>query len=80
MAELAFLGAIISALTTFGKMIYDEIKKAHEEARATITETKETILVIMNSGLCAPRRFPDEDEEFIDMDRFNFKKNDLHHP
>lgn len=52
MAELAFLGAIISALTTLGKMIYDEIKKAHEETKEHI----DTIILIMTRpGLCMPR-------------------------
>jgi hypothetical protein len=55
MAELAFLGAIISAITTLGKMIYDEIKKAHDE-------TKETILLVMRTDMCMPR-FPDDDYE-----------------
>lgn len=56
MAELAFLGAIISAIMTFSKMIYDEIKKAHEEARAKITETKETILLVVSGEACMPRQ------------------------
>ena len=55
MAELAFLGALISAITTFGKMIYDEIKKAHEEARTKITETTETIIYVMSGEGCNPR-------------------------
>ena len=80
MAELAFLGAIISAITTFGKMIYEEIKRAHEEAQAKIKETKETILLVMKTDMCMPRNFSDEDEEFRDAGRFNFKQNDLHHP
>jgi hypothetical protein len=74
MAELAFLGALISAITTFGKMIYDEIKKAHEEARAKITETKETILLVMKGKGCDPGNFSYEEEEFRAMDRFNFKQ------
>ena len=75
MAELAFLGALISAITTFGKMIYEEIKKAHEEARAKITETSETIIYVMSGELCNPRNFSDDDEEdFRAMDRFNFKQ------
>jgi uncharacterized RmlC-like cupin family protein len=72
MAELAFLGAIISAITTFSKMIYDEIKKAHEEARAKITETKETIIYVMGGEACMPRNFSDDEEELREMDRFNF--------
>ena len=62
MAELAFLGAIISAITTFSKMIYDEIKRVHEEAQAKIKETKETILLVMRTDMCMPR-FPEEDYE-----------------
>jgi hypothetical protein len=80
MAELAFLGALISAITTFGKMIYEEIKKAHEEARAKITETKETILLVMNGKGCDPGNVSYEEEEFRVVDRFNFKQNDLRHP
>ena len=74
MAELAFLGAIISAITTFGKMIYEEIKKAKEEANAKITETKETILLVMSGEACMPRNFSHEDEEFRAIGRFNFKQ------
>jgi predicted regulator of Ras-like GTPase activity (Roadblock/LC7/MglB family) len=74
MAELAFLSAIISAITTFGKMIYDEIKKAHEEARVKITETKETILLIVSGEACLPRNFSEEAEGFRTTDRFNFKQ------
>ena len=55
MAELAFLSAIISAITTFSKMIYDEIKKAQEEARTKIAETRETILLVMSGEGCMPR-------------------------
>lgn len=55
MAELAFLGAIISAITTFSKMIYDEIKKAHEEARTKIKETGETIIYVVSGEACMPR-------------------------
>jgi predicted regulator of Ras-like GTPase activity (Roadblock/LC7/MglB family) len=62
MAELAFLGAIISAITTFSKMIYDEIKRVHEEAQAKIKETKETILLVVSGEACMPR-FPREDYE-----------------
>jgi hypothetical protein len=58
MAELAFLGAIISAITTFSKMIYDEIKKAHEEARTKINETQETILLVVSGEACMPRHRP----------------------
>ena len=61
MAELAFLGAIISAITTFSKMIYDEIKKAHEEARTKIKETSETIIYVVSGEACMPRHFPYED-------------------
>lgn len=74
MAELAFLGAIISALTTFGKMIYEEIKKAKEDANAKIKETKETIILVMSGEACRPRDFSDEDEEFRATGRFNFKQ------
>ena len=56
MAELAFLGAIISAITTFSKMIYDEIKKAQEEARAKIKETHDTILLVVSGEACMPRQ------------------------
>ena len=62
MAELAFLGAIISAITTFGKMIYDEIKKAHEEALTKIKETGETIIYVVSGEACMPRHFPHEDD------------------
>jgi hypothetical protein len=74
MAELAFLGALISALTTFGKMIYEEIKKAHEEARAKITETKETILLVMNGEACGPRNFQYDDDWLRAGGSLNFKK------
>ena len=73
MAELAFLGAIISAITTFGKMIYEEIKKAREETQNKITETKETIIYVMSGEACMPRHFSDDDE-FRAKDRFNFKQ------
>jgi hypothetical protein len=54
MAELVFLSTIITAITTFGKMIYDEIKKAHEEARTKIAETSETILLVVSGDGCMP--------------------------
>ena len=63
MAELAFLSAIISAITTFSKMIYDEIKRVHEETRTKITETKETIVYVMSGEACMPRHLHDEDLE-----------------
>ena len=57
MAELAFLSAIISAITTFGKMIYEEIKKAQEETRVKIKETQDTILLVVRGEACGPRHF-----------------------
>ena len=47
MAELVFLSTIITAITTFGKMIYDEIKKAHEKA-------SDTILLVVSGDGCMP--------------------------
>jgi len=35
-------------------MIYDEIKKAHEEARAKIAGTSETILLVVSGEGCMP--------------------------
>ena len=61
MAELAFLSAIISAITTFGKMIYEEIKKAREDAHAKIKETHDTILLVMSGETCGPRHFKFDD-------------------
>jgi hypothetical protein len=55
MAELAFLSAIITAITTFGKMIYDEIKKAQEDAHAKIRETHDTIMLVVSGESCGPR-------------------------
>jgi len=57
MAELAFLSAIITAITTFGKMIYEEIKKAQEDAHAKIKETHDTIMLVMNGEACGSRHF-----------------------
>lgn len=65
MAELAFLSAIISAITTFGKMIYEEIKRAHEETKAKIKDTGDTIIYVMSGEACMPRDFHmDKDHDF----------------
>jgi len=57
MAELAFLSAIITALTTFGKMIYKEITKAREDAHAKIKETHDTIMLVINGEACGQKHF-----------------------
>lgn len=74
MAELAFLGAIISALSTFGKMIYEEIKKAREDAHAKITETHDTIMLVVRGEACGPRKFQYDDDGVRAKGRLNFKK------
>ena len=73
MAELAFLGALIGAISTFGKMIYEEIKKAHDEARNKITETKKTIILVMNGEGCGGHRSRETRHWVVNDDLYNKK-------